>query len=299
MKQKKIFFNKTINKSEIKNLVNWYIYNFGSLRAQKLIDELKIIGFKYATNIGISLNLEDLKIPKIKENILENTDRKVKLISKKYEKGKISEIKRLEKINKEWNNANEILKNEIILNYRQSNLLNPLYIMSLSGARGNISQIKQIIGMRGLMSDSQGEIINLVITSNFKEGLNIIEYFISCYGARKGLVDTALKTANSGYLTRRLIYSSQSQIITQQNCYTQYKKLITISTKNKEKYKETKENLIGNIIAKDIINENNEIIAKSGQDICNVRFENRSLMSHLSYIKISTNLISNKFQNCK
>ena len=272
MKEKKIIFNKTINKTEIKNLINWYIYNFGSLRTQKLIDELKTTGFKYATELGISLNLEDLKIPKTKENILKNTYKKIKSISKKYEKGKINDIKRIEKINKEWNNSNEILKNEIIINYRQTNLLNPLYIMTLSGARGNISQIKQLIGMRGLMSDSQGEIINLAITSNFKEGLNIIEYFISCYGARKGLVDTALKTANSGYLTRRLIYSSQNQIITQQNCYTKYKKLIILSKENKAKFQENKKKLIGNILARDVINENN-ILAKTGQDICNVRFE--------------------------
>jgi DNA-directed RNA polymerase subunit beta' len=145
--------------------------------------------------------------------------------------------------------------------------------MTISGARGNISQIKQLVGMRGLMSDSKGEIINLPIINNFKEGLNIIEYFISCYGARKGLVDTALKTANSGYLTRKLIYSSQNQIINKQNCKTSYKKLINLKQNNKKDYNKNKELLLGKVIAKELINPyNNEIIVYKNQDICNVRF---------------------------
>lgn len=274
MKRSNLVINKNIDKNEIKSLINWYIVNYGSLRSQKLTDKLKILGLKYSTDTGISLNIRDLKIPPTKREIFINTKKNIREINLTYEQGIINFSKKTEKINQLWNNTNELVKNEIILHYRQTNLLNPLYMMILSGARGNIAQIKQLIGMRGLMSDSQGEIINLPITSNFKEGLSTIEYFISCYGARKGLVDTALKTANSGYLTRRLIYTSQNQIINHQDCQTKFKKLIGIKKNNKKNYQLSKENIIGNVIAKEIVDKTtNKIIIDKGQDICNVRFE--------------------------
>lgn len=272
MKNIKLNYNKTLDKKELKNLLKWFISNFGSLRSQKLIDKLKELGFKVATETGISLGIEDLKIPPIKKNILENTEKEIKASLIKLEKGKINILKRTEKINQAWNVANEILKNEVINHFRQTDLISPLYMMTLSGARGNISQIKQLIGMRGLMSDSQGEIISLAIKNNFREGLNSIEYFISCYGARKGLVDTALKTANSGYLTRRLIYSSQNQIIKKYTCNTKQNKMVINLKKNKKDYKNTMENLIGRVIAKDIVEEKTKkILISYGQDICNVR----------------------------
>jgi DNA-directed RNA polymerase subunit beta' len=145
-----------------------------------------------------------------------------------------------------------------------------LYMMTFSGARGNISQIRQLVGMRGLMSNSQGQIIKLPIKSNLKEGLSITEYFISCYGARKGLVDTALKTANSGYLTRRLIYAVQGQIIKQPNCKTKNGILINNFIKNKKDLQKKKDKLIGRILAIDIKDKKNgRLIASKGQDICN------------------------------
>ena len=251
-KKTRIFFNNTVNKNQLKEILNWFIKNFGSLRTQKVLDKLKQIGFQQATQTGISLNIEDLKIPLTKKNIILNTEKQAKEITNHYEKGKLNTVKKTEKLNKIWNTANELLKNEVLMNFRQTNLLNPLYMMTFSGARGNISQIKQLVGMRGLMSDSKGEIIDLPIKSNFKEGLNSIEYFISCYGARKGLIDTALKTANSGYLTRRLIYASQSQIINKPNCNTKYCEMILINNKTKENYTRTIENLIGRVLAKEI-----------------------------------------------
>lgn len=274
MKNFKVNFNKTLDKKELKKILSWFISNFGSLRTQKLIDKLKKIGFDTSTKTGISLGIEDLKIPPLKKNILINTEKENKKFLLKSEKGEINKLKRTEKINQNWNIANEILKNEVLNHFRQTDLISPLYMMTLSGARGNISQIKQLVGMRGLMSDSQGEIINLVIKNNFREGLNSIEYFISCYGARKGLVDTALKTANSGYLTRRLIYSSQNQIIKKQTCNTKENKLIVNYKKNKKDYQNIIEKLIGRVISKNILEEGtNKILVSYGQDICNVRLE--------------------------
>ena len=264
-----IIINRTQTKEELKKLIHWFINNYGSLRTAKVLDKLKELGFKTSTIAGISLGINDLIIPKSKNNLFKIADLTLKKNENCYKKGKINPILYIEKILTVWNSINEQLKNEIITNFREYSSINPLYIMTLSGARGNISQVKQLVGMRGLMSDSKGEIINLPIKHNFKEGLNLTEYFISCYGARKGLVDTALKTANSGYLTRRLIYVVQNQIIKKPDCKTKYKMLILNFKQNKKEFKQNKENLLGRIIANNVYeSEGKKIILSSGQEIC-------------------------------
>lgn len=285
MKKREISCNKTFNKNEIKKLIYWFLTNYGSIRTTKLLDELKFLGFNYATTAGISLGIEDLKIPTIKTKLIKNTEKSMEKTETKLETGKIDILKKLEKITESWNNTNEVLKNELITNFRQTDLLNPVYMMTFSGARGNISQIKQLVGMRGLMSDSKGEIINLPIKSNLKEGLKITEYFISCYGARKGLIDTALKTANSGYLTRRLIYVAQSQTIKQPNCKTNKGILIMNLKTDKNAYNKTRKSIIGRVLAKNINkNETNKLIASAGQDICNY-LAKKIMISKKIYIK--------------
>lgn len=267
--QEKLSCNKTFNKNEIKKLIEWFLTNYGTIRTSKLLDKLKHIGFKYTTIAGISIGLEDLDIPITKKHLFKNTENELSKSEKRLEKGKISTLENSEKIIKSWNTTNELLKKDIINNFREKDLLNPVYMMTFSGARGNISQIRQLIGMRGLMSDSKGEIINLPIKSNLKEGLKITEYFISCYGARKGLVDTALKTANSGYLTRRLIYVTQNQIIEQPNCGTKKGFKINIK-KSKGSYNEIKDRIVGRVVSKNILDtKTNKILVSSGQDICN------------------------------
>lgn len=270
-KEKNLTFNKTINKAEIKKLIKWFINNYGGLRTQKLLDKLKELGFKIATKTGISINVEDLKVPPTKQNLIKNSENEILKLKHKLQSGKINSVKYTEKTNQIWANTNELLKNEIIENFRQTDLVNPIYIMTLSGARGNISQIKQLVGMRGLMSDSQGEIISLPIKSNLNEGLTVLEYFISCYGARKGIVDTALKTANSGYLTRRLVYAGQNQVIKKNDCQTNYSNLILNKKNNKKNYKENIEKIVGRVLGKEIKDLNEKNIAGYGQDICNVR----------------------------
>nr|YP_009540969.1 RNA polymerase beta'' subunit [Discoplastis spathirhyncha]AYQ93475.1 RNA polymerase beta'' subunit [Discoplastis spathirhyncha] len=266
----KMICNKTFNKTEIKKLINWFLVNYGSIRTSKLLDKLKILGFKYSTLGGISIGMEDLKIPKIKNLLIKNTEKELEKNEKNILNNKISITEELKKKNDFWNITNEILKKELIKNFRQTNLLNPVYMMTFSGARGNISQIKQLVGMRGLMSDSKGEIISLPIKSNLKEGLKIIEYFISCYGARKGLIDTAIKTADSGYLTRRLIYVAQRITIKQFDCNTKNGILIKKNIKDKKNFIATKDKIIGRVLAKDIFEkEKNNLIATKGQDICN------------------------------
>jgi len=268
--------NKTFGKSEIKNLVEWFLKNYGSVRTKSLVDRLKKMGFSYLTIAGLSLGIEDFKIPLLKKNLFFNAEKEIYHSNMRFQNAQLNSLNYIGKLAKVWNVTNDILKNEILINFRQTNLLNPLYMMTLSGARGNISQIKQLVGMRGLMSDSQGEILTLPIKNNFKEGLNTVEYFISCYGARKGIVDTALKTANSGYLTRRLVFVAQSQFIKQPDCNTKFSNLVLVKYGTKSKYSSTKSKLIGRVLARDIFNSEGDLIASKGQDICNVRIENNS-----------------------
>lgn len=199
----------------------WAFSNYGTGRASYMADRLKELGFHYATRAGISLSVEDLRVPPTKRSLLNRTNDAIQLTEEQYERGEITAIERFQRVIDTWNNASEELKTEVIRYFRETDPLNPIYIMAFSGARGNISQVRQLVGMRGLMADPQGQIIDLPIKSNFREGLTVTEYIISSYGARKGLVDTALRTADSGYLTRRLVDVAQDIIIREIDCGSQ------------------------------------------------------------------------------
>jgi len=214
------FTNKVIDKKELKKLMSWAFSNYGTGRASYMADKLKDLGFYYATKAGISLSIEDLKVPPSKRELLSTTNKEIQFIEQKYTRGEITTVERFQKVIDTWNTASESLKEEVISYFKTTDPLNPIYIMAFSGARGNISQVRQLVGMRGLMADPQGQIIDLPIKSNFREGLTVTEYIISSYGARKGLVDTALRTADSGYLTRRLVDVAQDIIIREVDCGT-------------------------------------------------------------------------------
>ena len=215
------FTNKVIDKKELKRLMAWAFSNYGTGRASYMADRLKELGFHYATRAGISLSVEDLRVPPTKRSLLNRTNEAIQLTEEQYERGEITAIERFQRVIDTWNNASEELKTEVIKYFKETDPINPIYIMAFSGARGNISQVRQLVGMRGLMADPQGQIIDLPIKSNFREGLTVTEYIISSYGARKGLVDTALRTADSGYLTRRLVDVAQDIIIREIDCGTQ------------------------------------------------------------------------------
>ena len=214
------FTNKVIDKKELKKLMAWAFSNYGTGRASYMADKLKDLGFHYATQAGLSLSVEDLRVQPTKRELLHKTNEEIKLTEQQYERGEITTIERFQKVIDTWNTASEDLKDEVVKYFRETDPLNPIYIMAFSGARGNISQVRQLVGMRGLMADPQGQIIDLPIKSNFREGLTVTEYIISSYGARKGLVDTALRTADSGYLTRRLVDVAQDIIIREIDCGT-------------------------------------------------------------------------------
>jgi DNA-directed RNA polymerase subunit beta' len=215
-----VFVNEVINKKKLQELMSLAFHNYGVIKSSLIADKVKNVTFHYATLSGISLSVEDLRVPVTKRSLIGMTTNVVDLTEQNYNSGNITTVERFQKVIDIWNNANNVLKDEVLTYFRESDPLNPLYIMAFSGARGNISQVRQLVGMRGLMADPQGEIIDLPIKSNFREGLKVTEYIISSYGARKGLVDTALRTADSGYLTRRLVDVAQDIIVREEDCLT-------------------------------------------------------------------------------
>jgi hypothetical protein len=215
-----MFVNKTITKNILENIINRTFLNFGFYIGSCILDSLKLLGLYFGTNSGISLSLEDLKTPLIKKNLLFDTSNNIFKVNRLYQKGYVSEDDKVKEIISNWYTITEELRKQILYFYKYKEPTNSLYIMASSGARGNINQARQLIGLRGLMTNQNGKIITLPIKNNFREGLSSIDYVISSYGARKGIVDTALKTADSGYLTRRLVYFSQEIIIREKDCKT-------------------------------------------------------------------------------
>ena len=227
-----MIITRTITKKILETIVHETFSNLGNISSSALLDSLKFLGFYYATNAGISINIEDLKTPSVKKEFLATAEEEMAFVSQQWEQGFVSDTERFQTIIDSWNSATESLKNRIIDYYRNFDPANNLYIMAFSGARGNMSQVRQLVGMRGLMSDQEGKIIDLPIQTNFREGLSSIDYIISSYGARKGIVDTALKTADSGYLTRRLIYIAQDLIIREIDCKTENGVIVLLNKKS-------------------------------------------------------------------
>ena len=217
------FFNKAAGKKQLSDII-WRCYQVaGQQDTVETLDRLKELGFAEATKAGVSIGISDMIIPKEKELQLANAYKQIKQVEQQYRKGIITDGERYNKIIDIWTHAGDEISNVMFrtLEHNEGRKeLNPVYLMVDSGARGNRQQVKQLAGMRGLMAKPSGEIIERPITSNFREGLTVLEYFISTHGARKGLADTALKTADSGYLTRKLVDASQDVIINEMDCGT-------------------------------------------------------------------------------
>ena len=259
------FKNALFNKKELKNVIYTAFIDYGTARASYLADDLKELGFHYATKAGISISVEDLKVPPIKKSLLSEAYKEIDTSDTQYNRGEINTIERFQNVINTWNNASETLKDELVGYFKTTDPLNSIYLMAFSGARGNLSQVRQLVGMRGLMSDPQGQIIDIPIIHNFREGLTITDYIMSAYGARKGVVDTALRTADSGYLTRRLIDVAQDVIIREEDCLT--KRSINLYP---QKFKKSDfiEKISGRTSAKNVFHTNSKkIIVKQNQEI--------------------------------
>ena len=217
------FYNKVCGKKQLSDII-WRCYKaVGQARTVETLDRLKEMGFRSATKAGISIGITDMIIPREKSTQLEKAYREIAEVEKQYRRGIITDGERKNKVQDIWTHTGEELANALFrtLEYNDGRKdMNPVFMMVDSGARGNRTQVKQLAGMRGLMAKPSGEIIERPIISNFREGLSVLEYFISTHGARKGLADTALKTADSGYLTRKLVDAAQDVIITEDDCGT-------------------------------------------------------------------------------
>ena len=252
------FLNYEMNKKEISRLVEDVTNTYDLSEVPPILDGLKDAGFHYATRAGVTVSVYDATIPPSKPAILAQADERVAAIDEDYEMGLMSNEERHKQVVDIWNDANEEVGEAMAENFDK---FNPIYMMAFSGARGNIKQIRQLAGMRGLMSDPKGEIIDRPIKANFREGLSVLEYFISTHGARKGLADTALRTADSGYLTRRLVDVAQDVIIREIDCGTT--EGVPYRVRNEKN--EVDENLIGRCLLEDAVSpETGEILAEAG-----------------------------------
>ncbi len=209
--------NFTVSKKNLGKIIEKCINKHGLSEAAVLLDYIKATGFKYSTTGAITVSVDDVKVPPAKKDILAAANEEVNNVLKQYKRGLITEDERYQSVINIWEKATDKVTNAMKDNFDD---LNPVYMMSQSGARGNINQLRQIAGMRGLMASTTGKTVEIPITSSFREGLDALEYFISAHGARKGLADTALRTADSGYLTRRLVDVSQDIIVREKDCGT-------------------------------------------------------------------------------
>ena len=209
------FLNRTLSKKELSDFIGTLVDTYGAHAVAVVLDTIKDLGFHYGTIAGVTISKNDVVIPPEKEKILADYEDRVAKVEQAYEHGLITEAERHESIVNTWTEATEDVAEAMVKNLDE---LNPIYMMANSGARGSFAQLRQLAGMRGLMANPKGEIIERPIKANFMEGLSVLEYFISTHGARKGLADTALRTADSGYLTRRLVDVSQDVIIRELDC---------------------------------------------------------------------------------
>jgi len=243
------FINDVLNAKAISNLVNNVHVVYGIERTAKLVDDLKDLGFFYSQLAGLTFAVEDINVPSSKSEIIKKSEYTVSLINSQYQKGLITNEERYAKTIETWMDATNQVQKEMMSQFPKEN---DLFIIMNSGARGNLSQMTQVAGMKGLVADPTGAIIELPIRSNFKEGLKVFEYFESTHGSRKGRSDTALRTSEAGYLTRRLVDVSQDTVITSTDCGT--KETRTISRKFYEDLGETWDKYIhGRVLGKEVV----------------------------------------------
>ena len=269
--------NQTMDSKKIAQLINKCYRDVGLKAAVILADKLMYMGFEHATKAAISISLDDMEVPEKKEEILAAAERQVKNIQNQFSSGLLTQGERYNKVVDIWSRTNDLIANAMMERLGQEEVedqagnkkiqpsFNSIFMMADSGARGSAAQIRQLAGMRGLMAKPDGSIIETPITANFREGLNVLQYFISTHGARKGLADTALKTANSGYLTRRLVDVSQDLVVTEDDCGTT--KGLTVSTivEGGSIVQGLGERILGRFIAEPLIDrEKNEILLESG-----------------------------------
>ena len=247
-----------MKKRDTTRLIDMLVQTYGATTISLVLDAFKDLGFKYATQAGITISKNDVVVPPEKQSIIDGYDKLVGEISDQYDMGLITQEERHEAVVEKWNAATDDVAEAMVANLET---LNPIFMMANSGARGSFKQIRQLAGMRGLMANPKGEIIERPIKANFMEGLSVLEYFISTHGARKGLADTALRTADSGYLTRRLVDVAQDVIIREPDCGTEdYIEMPVFKDGG-----EPNDGLVGRVAALDITTKRGRMLGRAGR----------------------------------
>nr|YP_010384580.1 RNA polymerase beta'' subunit [Picea brachytyla]YP_010413725.1 RNA polymerase beta'' subunit [Picea purpurea]UGW52796.1 RNA polymerase beta'' subunit [Picea brachytyla]URQ19278.1 RNA polymerase beta'' subunit [Picea purpurea] len=263
------FYNKVMDKTAIKKLISRLIDHFGMTYTSHILDQLKTSGFQQATDTAISLGIDDLLTAPSKAWLVQDAEQQGSVSEKQNHYGNVHAVEKLRQSIEIWYATSEYLRKEMNPNFSMTDPLNPVHVMSFSGARGSTSQVHQLVGMRGLMSDPQGQIIDLPIRRNLREGLSLTEYIISCYGARKGVVDTAVRTADAGYLTRRLVEVVQHIVVRRKDCGT-IQGIFVSPIRGRERDRNEivvrTQILIGRVLADDVY-INRRCIATRNQDI--------------------------------
>ncbi|KAM7460016.1 hypothetical protein LguiA_035999 [Lonicera macranthoides] len=280
-----VFHNKVIDGTAIKRLISRLIDHFGMAYTSHILDQVKTLGFQQATATSISLGIDDLLTIPSKRWLVQDAEQQSLILEKHHHYGNVHAVEKLRQSIEIWYATSEYLRQEMNPNFRMTDPFNPVHIMSFSGARGNASQVHQLVGMRGLMSDPQGQMIDLPIQSNLREGLSLTEYIISCYGARKGVVDTAVRTSDAGYLTRRLVEVVQHIVVRRTDCGTAQG--ISVSPRNGTMAESILiQTLIGRVLADDIY-MGPRCIAARNQDI-GIGLVNRFITFRAQPISIRT-----------
>nr|YP_010167202.1 RNA polymerase beta'' subunit [Nymphaea rubra]QRW37185.1 RNA polymerase beta'' subunit [Nymphaea rubra] len=279
-----VFHNKVIDGTAMKRLISRLIDHFGIAYTSHILDQVKTLGFQQATATSISLGIDDLLTTPSKRWLVQDAEQQSFILEKHHHYGNVHAVEKLRQSIEIWYATSEYLRQEMNLNFKMTDPSNPVHIMSYSGARGNASQVHQLVGMRGLMSDPQGQMIDLPIQSNLREGLSLTEYTISCYGARKGVVDTAVRTSDAGYLTRRLVEVVQHIVVRRTDCGST--RGISVSLRKGMTERIFIQTLIGRVLANDVY-LGLRCIATRNQDI-GIGLVNRFMTSRAQPIYIRT-----------
>ncbi|MBS1834647.1 MAG: DNA-directed RNA polymerase subunit beta' [Acidobacteria bacterium] len=265
------YINGLLKKKGLTQLVHYCYLRHGLHTTVGMLDEIKKLGFNYATRAGISIGIDDMVVPEEKHTMVSDAEKQVIEVQSQYQEGAITHGERYNKIVEIWSRVTEAVSSRMFKvmeeDDRTGRVLNPIYIMADSGARGSKQQIRQLSGMRGLMAKPSGEIIETPITANFREGLNVLQYFISTHGARKGLADTALKTADSGYLTRRLCDVAQDVIVTDTDCGTVNGLWVEPIVESGETIEPLRDRIIGRVALKDVLDYDGTKLVSANQEI--------------------------------
>ncbi|HWQ69827.1 MAG TPA: DNA-directed RNA polymerase subunit beta' [Patescibacteria group bacterium] len=267
------FINQEMNRRELTRLIAQCYYLLGNAETVKLLDNLKDLGFRYATLAGISIGIDDMLVPSTKGKLIDEANKEIVKIEREYQDGLITKGERYNKIIDIWTHVTERVSDEMFreIEAEEKGEFNPVFMMADSGARGSRQQIRQLAGMRGLMAKPSGEIIETPITANFREGLTVLQYFISTHGARKGLADTALKTADSGYLTRRLVDVAQDVIVTEVDCGTPNGIWVTPLIEGGEIIQPLRDRILGRVVLDDLLDPfTGEILVEANQEIVEI-----------------------------